>query len=114
MGTAKRYTPEQFLNLLRQIELALPTGRRIRWRAGNRASPNRPVIARARSTAVEGGTGQAAEGAGAGAGELEAGAHGKTEFERFDHAVRQILSVPKVELLRREAQEKKTAERKRR
>ena len=39
---------------------------------------------------------------------------GNTEFERFDNAVRQILSVPKSELLRREAQEKKTAERKRR
>jgi hypothetical protein len=39
---------------------------------------------------------------------------GKTEFERFDNAVRQILSVPKSELLRRQAQEKKTAERKRR
>lgn len=38
---------------------------------------------------------------------------GNTEFERFDNAVRQILSVPKSELLRREAQEKKTAERKR-
>ena len=39
---------------------------------------------------------------------------GKTEFERFDNAVRQILSLPEDELLRREAQEKKTAERKRR
>jgi hypothetical protein len=39
---------------------------------------------------------------------------GNTEFERFDNAVRQILSVPKAELLRREALEKKTAERKRR
>ncbi len=51
---------------------------------------------------------------GAGAGELEAEALGKTEFERFDNAVGQILSVPKVELLRREAQERTTAERKRR
>jgi len=39
---------------------------------------------------------------------------GNSEFERFDNAVRQILSVPKSEILRREAQEKKTAERKRR
>jgi hypothetical protein len=39
---------------------------------------------------------------------------GKTEFERFDNAVRQILSVPKEELLRREAREKKTVEHKRR
>jgi len=38
---------------------------------------------------------------------------GNTEFERFDNAVRQILSVPKEALLRREVQEKKTAERKR-
>ena len=39
---------------------------------------------------------------------------GKTEFERFDNAVRQVLSVPKEELLKREAQEKRTRERKRR
>ncbi len=39
---------------------------------------------------------------------------GKTEFERFDNSVRQILSVPKEGVLRREAQEKKTTERKRR
>ena len=39
---------------------------------------------------------------------------GKTEFERFDNAVRQILSVPKEEVLRREAQDKKSAARKRR
>jgi hypothetical protein len=38
---------------------------------------------------------------------------GKTEFERFDNAVRQVLSVPKEELLKREAQEKRTRERKR-
>jgi hypothetical protein len=31
---------------------------------------------------------------------------GKTEFERFDNAVRQVLTVSKEELLRREAQEK--------
>ena len=34
--------------------------------------------------------------------------HGKTEFERFDNAVRQVLTVSKEELLRREAREKKT------
>ncbi len=39
---------------------------------------------------------------------------GKTEFERFDNAMRQVLSVSKEELLRREAAEKKTRERKRR
>jgi hypothetical protein len=39
---------------------------------------------------------------------------GKTEFERFDNAVRQVLSVSKEELLRREAREKRTRERKRR
>jgi len=39
---------------------------------------------------------------------------GKTEFERFDNAVRQVLSVSKEELLRREAREKKTRERKKR
>lgn len=39
---------------------------------------------------------------------------GKTEFERFDNAMRQVLSVSKKELLKREAREKKTQERKRR
>jgi hypothetical protein len=38
---------------------------------------------------------------------------GKTEFERFDNAVRQILSVSKDELMKREAQEKKARKRKR-
>jgi hypothetical protein len=37
---------------------------------------------------------------------------GKTEFERFDNAVRQVLSVPKEALLKQEAREKKTRERK--
>jgi len=37
---------------------------------------------------------------------------GKTEFERFDNAMRQVLSVSKEELLRREAREKKARERK--
>jgi hypothetical protein len=32
---------------------------------------------------------------------------GKTEFERFDNAVRQVLTVSKEELLRREADEKR-------
>ena len=36
---------------------------------------------------------------------------GKTEFERFDNAVRQVLSVPKGQLLRREAKEKQMRER---
>jgi hypothetical protein len=31
---------------------------------------------------------------------------GKTEFERFDSALRQVLSVSKEELLKREAREK--------
>jgi len=31
---------------------------------------------------------------------------GKTEFERFDNAMRQVLSVSKEELLKREAREK--------
>ena len=31
---------------------------------------------------------------------------GKSEFERFDNAMRQVLSVSKEELLRREAKEK--------
>ena len=38
---------------------------------------------------------------------------GKTEFERFDNAVRQVLSVPKEAVLKQEAREKKTRERKR-
>jgi len=39
---------------------------------------------------------------------------GKTDFERFDNAMRQVLSVSKEELLKREEREKKTRERKRR
>jgi hypothetical protein len=39
---------------------------------------------------------------------------GKTEFERFDNAVRQILTVSKEDLLKREAQEKRERERKKR
>jgi hypothetical protein len=31
---------------------------------------------------------------------------GKTEFQRFDNAVRQVLSVSKEELLKREEREK--------
>jgi hypothetical protein len=31
---------------------------------------------------------------------------GKTDFERFDNAVRQVLSVSKAELLKREEREK--------
>jgi len=32
---------------------------------------------------------------------------GKTEFQRFDNAVRQVLTVSKEELLKREAREQK-------
>jgi hypothetical protein len=32
---------------------------------------------------------------------------GKTDFERFDNAVRQVLTVSKEELLKREEQEKR-------
>jgi hypothetical protein len=39
---------------------------------------------------------------------------GKTDFERFDNAVRQVLTVSKTELLRREDQEKKARKQKRR
>jgi hypothetical protein len=41
---------------------------------------------------------------------------GKTEFERFDNAVRQVLTVSKEELLRREEreQDQKEGEEKRR
>ncbi len=35
---------------------------------------------------------------------------GKTEFERFDNAVRQVLTVSKKEILRREAEEKQRKE----
>jgi hypothetical protein len=38
---------------------------------------------------------------------------GKTEFERFDNAVRQVLTVSKAELLRREEREKPKPEAKR-
>jgi len=34
---------------------------------------------------------------------------GKTEFERFDNAVRRVLTVSKTELLRREERERKVA-----
>jgi len=39
--------------------------------------------------------------------------HGKTEFERFDNAMRRILSVSKEDLLKKEAQEKQMRECKR-
>jgi hypothetical protein len=39
---------------------------------------------------------------------------GKTEFERFDNAVRQVLTVSKTELLKREQQEKNEHQEKRR
>ena len=35
---------------------------------------------------------------------------GKTEFERFDNAVRQILTVSKTEVLKREAEQKRAKE----
>jgi hypothetical protein len=38
---------------------------------------------------------------------------GKTEFQRFDNAVRQVLTVSKEELLKREAREKRQTEVKR-
>lgn len=38
---------------------------------------------------------------------------GKTEFERFDNAVRQVLTVSKSELLKREEREKHKPEVKR-
>jgi hypothetical protein len=37
---------------------------------------------------------------------------GKTEFQRFDNAMRRVLTVSKEELLKREAEEKKQSERK--
>jgi hypothetical protein len=36
---------------------------------------------------------------------------GKTEFERFDNAMRQVLTVSKEELLKREQREKKNKKR---
>jgi hypothetical protein len=38
---------------------------------------------------------------------------GRTEFERFDNAVRQVLTVSKTELLKREEREKQKPEAKR-
>jgi len=38
---------------------------------------------------------------------------GKTEFERFDNAMRQILTVSKADLLKMEAREKRKKERRR-
>ena len=37
---------------------------------------------------------------------------GKTEFERFDNAVRRILSVSKDDIVKKEAQEKRKRDRK--
>jgi hypothetical protein len=39
---------------------------------------------------------------------------GKTEHERFENALRQVLSVSKEELLKREAREKRDRDHKRR
>jgi hypothetical protein len=39
---------------------------------------------------------------------------GKTESERFDNALRHVFTVSKDDLLKREAQEKKTKSRKKR
>lgn len=39
---------------------------------------------------------------------------GKTEFERFDNALRQVLTVSKEDLLKMEAREKRKKERKER
>jgi hypothetical protein len=39
---------------------------------------------------------------------------GKTEFERFDNAVRRVLNVSKEEILKREQAEKNEREEKRR
>lgn len=39
---------------------------------------------------------------------------GKTDFERFDNAVRQVLTVSKEELLKRESREKRIKDRKKR
>ncbi|MGH9510710.1 MAG: hypothetical protein ACRD2U_01095 [Terriglobales bacterium] len=36
---------------------------------------------------------------------------GKTEFEKFDNAMRQVFTISKEELLRREQREKKTKKR---
>jgi hypothetical protein len=41
------------------------------------------------------------------------GVPGKTEFERFDNAMRQVLTVSKEELLRREERENESKEKKR-
>jgi hypothetical protein len=38
---------------------------------------------------------------------------GKTEFQRFDNAVRQVLTVSKTELLKREERDKRNSETKR-
>jgi hypothetical protein len=38
---------------------------------------------------------------------------GKTDFQRFDNAVRQVLTVSKTELLKREEREKSKPEAKR-
>jgi hypothetical protein len=36
---------------------------------------------------------------------------GKTEFEKFDNAMRQVLKISKAELLKREQQERELKER---
>jgi hypothetical protein len=49
MAKGKKHTPEQIVSLLRQIEVAVGTARRLRSLAGRVASPNRLTIGGARS-----------------------------------------------------------------
>ena len=45
----QRYKPEQIVTLLRQIEVAVASGRRRRWRARKPGLPRRRTIAGGRS-----------------------------------------------------------------
>ena len=52
MARGKKHTPEQIVNVLRQIEVAIANGKTTRQRARKPDLRNRPTIAGARNMAV--------------------------------------------------------------
>lgn len=52
MTRGKKHSPEQIVNVLRQIEVAIANRNRHRWPAKKLELSNRPTIAGARSTAA--------------------------------------------------------------
>jgi hypothetical protein len=51
MARGKKNTPEQIVSLLRQVEVAMASGKRRRWPVKRRRSQSRRTTAGARSTA---------------------------------------------------------------